>query len=488
MPNKHFASALAAASAAPTVMETRMHRLASLSLIALLAAAPALAKPIAAHPPAEAQAEALAKELIAVRSVRGPDNRTAQAQALIQRDLLAGGWQATQVTVTPANATAYLLATWPGRDPALKPLVILGHIDVVEAKPADWQRDPFTPVVENGMLYGRGAVDMKYSAALAVASLVELRKQGFVPQRSIVLALTGDEETAMHNGSAISDAYADAFMVLNIDGTGGPFDEKSGQPLFWSWDGSEKTYSDFKIEVTNPGGHSSAPRADNAIVQLATALTRIGAYKFSAEQNDLTRTYWAKAAQFEGDAKLAAAMRTFAANPQDEAAIATLRASPSYVGKVGTTCVPTLIAGGHAENALPQRASANINCRIFPGRKPADIMAELQRVAAVPQAAFSDVTEGSVATAASPVRADFTAATATAIAASWPGVPIIPNQSSGASDSMWFRAHGVPAYGVSPIMIKDSDEYAHGLNERVPLSNTRPGIDFYLSLFASLSK
>ena len=455
-------------------------------VLLLAMAAPAIAKP-ASHPQAEAQTLDLAKELIAIRSVRGPGNKTGEAMGLIKRTLVAAGWQDAQVEIVPVDDTAYMIATWPGSDPSLKPLVISGHIDVVEAKPADWQRDPFTPVVENGLLYGRGASDMKYSAALGVASLIELRRSGFRPRRPIVLQFSGDEETVMKTSAIIAERLKNAELVINIDGGGGTLDEKTGKPLFWTWDGAEKTYADFRMEVTNPGGHSSWPRDENAIVQLSAALERVGTYRFAPQQNPLTRAYFEKAAAFEPDGRVAGAMRAFAANKDDMDAVKVLRGT-SYVGKTGTTCVPTMINGGHAENALPQRATANINCRIFPGVTPAAVMAELQRVADVPQVKFSDVTEGSIPNDASPIRADFTGAVAKAMAAAFPGVPIIPTQSSGASDSMWYRSKGVPSYGASPIFNKDSDEFSHGLNERVALSNTAPGVVYMLSLITDLAK
>lgn len=466
-------------------------RLPMIVIAALLAATaqPALAKGEKAWPQAEAQALDLAKRLIAVRSVAGPGNETIKAQQLIKDALVSGGWQASEVEIVPVGDTAYLIATWPGSDPKLKPLVISGHIDVVEAKAADWQRDPFTPVVENGYLFGRGASDMKFDAALATSSLVELRRQGYKPKRTIVLQFSGDEETTMLTGRLIAARLKHAELVINVDGGGGTFDEKTGKPLYWTWQGAEKTYDDYELEMTNPGGHSSAPRPENAIVQLAQALDRIGRYRFAAELNPLTKAYFEQAAQFESDPALAAAMRAFASNPADEAALAVLRANPATVGKVGTTCVPTLLAGGHAQNALPQRATANINCRVFPGHSREEIRAELQRVAAMPGLKVTAISgEDSISSPASPMRADFIAATQKAIRAVYPGVPIFPSQASGATDSMWYRALGVPSYGASSTFSKDSDEFAHGLNERVALANLRPGITYFLSLLTDLSK
>jgi acetylornithine deacetylase/succinyl-diaminopimelate desuccinylase-like protein len=457
-------------------------------LAAALAVQPAAAKPAKAHPEAETQTVELAKQLIAIRSVNGPGNQNDRALAVIKAALIKAGWQDSQIEIVPFKQTSYLISTWPGSDARLKPLVISGHMDVVEAKPADWTRDPFTPVIEDGVLYGRGASDMKFDAALATSALIELRRSGYKPKRTIVLQFSGDEETTMETGAIIAERLKNAELVINIDGGGGTYDDATAKPLYWTWQGAEKTYSDFQLEVTNAGGHSSAPRPENAIAQLATALERISAYHFTPELSPLTKAYFEKAAQFEPDAKLAGAMRAFAANPADAAAIAALRANPAYVGKIGTTCVPTMVNGGHALNALPQRATANINCRIFPGHKPADIMAELAAVANVPQVKFSDVTEGSVATPASPMRADFLGAVNKAMTAAYPGVPVFPSQASGASDSMWYRHVGVASYGASPTFSKDSEDFSHGLNERVRLSNVAPGITYYLTLLTELSK
>lgn len=456
-----------------------------LPLAALLAP---LAAPLsaAADPAAEAQALDIAKRAIAFRSVMGPGNQTPALDAYVKSVLVAGGIPAADIAITPVDDTAYLVARWRGRDPKAKPLVISGHLDVVEAKPSDWQRDPFTPVVENGYLYGRGATDMKLDAAVAIAALLQMKRDGYTPRRDIVLAFSGDEETRMKTSAMIAEQFKNADLVLNVDGGGGRFAE-DGRAQFFTWNGAEKTYADFELTVTNPGGHSSAPRPDNAIVQLARAVERIGAYRFTPQVSDLTRTFFVEAAKQQTGA-LADAMRAFAANPKDEKAIAVLAANPAYVGQIGTTCVPTMLSGGHALNALPQKATANINCRIFPGVKPADVMAELQRVAKEPAVTFRDVTEGSVANDASPMRKDFVAAVTKAMAKTRPGVPVFPSMSPGASDSMWFRYHNVPSYGASPTFIKESDDFSHGLNERTPISNIAPGIAYYVSLFGDLSK
>ena len=465
----------------------RITAIAGLALsMALTTGASALAAP-SPHPAADAQALKLAEKAIALRSVRGPGNQTPQVAALYKSALVAGGFPEADVTITPVDDTAYLVARWRGSDPKLKPFVISGHMDVVEARPADWTRDPFTPVVENGYLFGRGTSDMKTDGVLAIAALNELRREGYRPRRDIVIEFSGDEETTMKTSAIIAEKLTNADLVLNIDGGGGTLDETSGKPEYFTWQGAEKTYADFELTVTNPGGHSSEPRKVNAINELAAALVRIGNYQFKPEVSDLTRASLGQAARYE-DPRTGAAMRAFAANPSDPAAIAVLTANPATVGRIGTTCVATMISGGHALNALPGRASANINCRIFPGHKPADIMAELARVAADPAISFQDVTVGSVATDASPMRPDFIAAVDGAMAKVYPGVPVFPSMSSGASDSMWFRVHGVASYSASPVFMKDSDDFAHGLNERIPVANITPAIDYYLVLIPELTR
>ena len=444
----------------------------------------------AAAPTAAASANAaldLAKKAIALRSVKGPGNQTPQVAALYKTALVAGGFADADVEIVPVDDTAYLIGTWRGSDPSLKPMVISGHMDVVEAKPADWKRDPFTPVVENGYLYGRGATDMKLDGTIASTALTDLRRSGYKPKRTIVIEFSGDEETAMKTSTLIAERLKDANIVLNVDGGGGVLDETTGKPKYWTWNGAEKTYADFRLTVTNPGGHSSMPRPVNAIVELSKALEKVGAYQFKPELSPLTREALTKAAPFEEPA-IGAALKAFVADPTNKTAIATLTANPATVGKIGTTCVPTLVNGGHAENALPQRATANINCRIFPGHKPADIMAELGRVIADPAVTIADVSEGSVANDASPMRSDFITAITRAMGQVYPGVPVFPAMASGASDSMWFRSHHVASYGASPTFIKPSDDFSHGLDERTPIATIEPGIRYYRLLFTDLSK
>jgi carboxypeptidase PM20D1 len=456
-----------------------------------LAAAPLAAKPGKAvgNVRAEAQALDLAKQLIALRTVRGEGNKTPQAMALVRQQLLAAGWSDNAIEITPLDDTAYLIATWPGSDPKLKPLVLSGHMDVVEAKPSDWQRDPFTPVVENGFLFGRGASDMKLDNALGLTALIELRRKGFKPRRTIIVAYSGDEETSMASSQVIAKRLAGAELVLNPDyDLNGMLDAVTGKPLYYSWQGAEKSYADFELTVTNPGGHSSVPRPDNAINQLAAALLRIEQYRFPAEASDLSQAFFAGSAKLEGNPALARAMRDFAANPADPQAIGVLRGDVETNSLIGTTCVVTLINGGHAVNALPQRVTANVNCRIFPGHSRAEVMAELRKIAADPALTIRDVTEGAVESPASALRSDLTGAIGKAITKIHPGLPVVPGMSKGASDCMWYRAAGVDCYIVSALFMKPDDYRSHGLNERAPVASIGPALTFYQSLFSDLSR
>jgi len=446
-------------------------------------AAPAFAGP---NPAAEAQALDMLKRAIAFRTVEGPGNQTPQFAAYLKQQLVAGGFAAEDVTITPVDDTAFLVARYRGSDPKLKPLLLSGHMDVVEAKPADWQRDPFTPVIENGYIYGRGATDMKFDDALMVSTLIELKRQKFTPKRDVVLILSGDEETIMKTTQRLAAQFPDAYMLLNGDGGGGLLSE-DGKPQFFALEGAEKAYGDYTLTITNPGGHSSAPRKENAIYELAAVLTRIGDHQFTPQLNDITKAYFLAAAD-HAEPKEAAAMRAFAADPTDKQAIATLTADPEQVGHIGTTCVATMVNAGHALNALPQRATANINCRIFPGTSFQQVQDELTRVAAEPKLRIQFTNVGTTASPASPMRKDVTDAVRAGLdAAAYKGVPIIPSMSSGASDSMWFRVRGVPSYGVAPIFIKDSDDFSHGLNERTELFNIAPGIAYWKVLIKRLS-
>ncbi|MEZ0243896.1 MAG: M20/M25/M40 family metallo-hydrolase [Sphingomonas sp.] len=460
--------------------------IAGLFALVLAAALPATAH-AQKYPEAEGQALDLLKRGIAFRTVSGPGNQTFEYATYLKGNLVAGGFADADVTVTRLGDTAYLVARYRGTGKGgLKPIYVSGHMDVVEAKPAEWTRDPFTPIVENGYIWGRGASDMKYDVSTMVATLIQLKREGFKPSRDIILLLSGDEETFMKTTAALAEQYHDAELLLNIDGGGGSLSE-DGKPIGFGVDGAEKTYADFELTFTDPGGHSSAPHAGNPIYALAKALDRIGAYKFPAQINEITRISLLAAADGEKP-EVGDALRRFVKDPTDAGAIEVLRGERSFVGQIGTTCVATMVTAGHAPNALPQTAKANINCRIFPGTPVADVQKTLLDVVGDPTMTITEIESGSLASPASPLRPDLIKLVTRAIHARFPGIPIVPTMASGASDSMHFRARGVPSYGISPIFMKSSDAFAHGLNERTPLSEIAPSIVYYRTVLMELAK
>jgi carboxypeptidase PM20D1 len=422
---------------------------------------------------------------IGFRTVEGAGQVPAYA-AWLKGLLVDGGYADADVQIQPIGDTAALVARWPGSDPDLKPLVLLAHMDVVHADPADWTRDPFTAVVENGYVYGRGALDNKADLSVVVAMLIQLRQSGWTPRRSIVLALSGDEETAMTTGLWLAEQLRGAEMVLNADGGGGLLAE-DGTPTVFKVQAAEKTYADYTVTVTDPGGHSSRPGATNAIYRLNAALARLAAYQFPVTYSPITTAYIAATGpRVEGPS--GAALRRLAIDPDDTAAIAVLDADPEYVGLIRTTCLTTMINGGHAPNALPQRATANINCRIFPGTTMAQIEATLTGIMADSGVSVTYQDSGTVDAPSSPLRPDLMAALTTAVHARAPGLLLIPTMEAGATDSMFFRALGVPAYGVSSVFMKPSDDFAHGLNERLPVDTLAPGVRQWDALLRDLAQ
>ncbi|WP_296598109.1 M20/M25/M40 family metallo-hydrolase [Phenylobacterium sp.] len=453
------------------------------ALLATAVAAPALAAPKAPPLPHD-QALEILKTSISHRTVAGAGKTVAYAEYL-KGVLLAAGYKADEITIEPMAGTAYMIARYPGTDPKKKPIVISGHMDVVEAKPEDWTRNPFTPVVENGYVFGRGAVDNKFDVSMMVATLANLRKSGWKPGRDVILALSGDEETTMRTTAVLAQKLKDAELVLNIDGGGGSLTEE-GKPISFGIQGAEKTYADFHLSVTDPGGHSSRPTPTNAIYRLAKALDKLEAYEWPTMSNEITRASLA-AAGGNTPGAVGAALKAFAANPADAAAIKTIRDDPAWSPALHTTCVATMLEGGHAANALPQKAVATVNCRIFPGTSSASVKDTLASIVGK-DVKVERLDDGSIDSPASPLRPDVIAAVTKAVHARFPGLPIVPAQASGATDSMYFRAAGVPSYGVSGLFMKDSDEFSHGLNERAPISAIDGDLAHYDSILRDLAK
>jgi acetylornithine deacetylase/succinyl-diaminopimelate desuccinylase-like protein len=425
------------------------------------------------------------KEAIEVPTVEGRGQVPVLADKFKAR-LLAAGFAAADLKFTPVGETGYFTARYPGRDPAAKPILVIGHMDVVEAKAADWERDPFKAVVENGFVYGRGSVDNKGDLAMLLAAVTKLRREGWRPARDIVLAFSGDEEVGMVTTRAMAELLKNAELVLNSDAGGGELAE-DGKPFVYSVQAGEKTYVDFTLTVTDPGGHSSRPGKTNAIAAMGSAVAKIAAHRFPVQQSPLTKAYWQGTAP-TAPADIAPAMRAFAADPNNAAAAEALSARPEYVGLVRTTCVPTLISGGHAANALPQKVTANVNCRVFPGTPREAVMATLASTIG-DTAVKIEIDPGSgIEAPESPLRPDVIAAVERAVHQRAPGMAIVPGMSAGATDSMYYRSRGIPAFGVAATFIKSSDEFAHGLNERLPLATLDPGVRQWETLLRAIAK
>ncbi len=417
-----------------------------------------------------AQALEMYRHAISLRTSAGHGQVPVLAEYLAQQ-FRDGGFPAEDIHVLPMGDTAALVVRYRGDGSSgKKPVSISAHMDVVEALREDWERDPFTLVEDNGYYYGRGTRDDKLGLVATSEAFLRLKAEGYVPSRDLILAFSGDEETDMVSTRALVNQYrelTDSEYVLNADAGGGIIPQAGGAPASFEFQAAEKTYVTYELRVTNPGGHSSRPTARNAIYDLAAALQKLHAYQFPVRQNDLTRQFFkSTATRTPGD--LGAAMARFAADPNDAWAVARLRAEPAYTGTVSTTCVPTMLEAGHAENALPQSAVAVVNCRVFPGEGVAATKATLEKVIADPEVAVvqrDDATESD----ASPLREDLLAALRKAVDANYPGLEIVPYMSPYGTDGMHFRAAGIPSYGVDGLYMKSSDDFSHGLNERIPV-------------------
>jgi acetylornithine deacetylase/succinyl-diaminopimelate desuccinylase-like protein len=400
--------------------------------------------------------------------------------------LEAAGFDARDIEIIPVGNTAAMTVRYRGRGKA-KPILLSGHMDAVTARPEDWQRDPFTLVEENGYLYGRGVADMKTAVVVLVQTFIRFKREGFVPNGDLILVLSGDEETEMASTRELAKRYHDARFLLNADAGGGTLDD-SGKPVLYELQTAEKTYADFRITFTSPGGHSSEPDVPgNAIYRLAKAIDRIAAYQFPDKISPTTRASL-KALGQRMPGELGRALLRYADHPDDAAAAATIAAAPEHVGQIRTTCVATMLQGGHALNALPQRAAVDVNCRIFPDTPVAAVRDTLAKVIDDPGAQIEVLPPPPVDSPESPLRKDVLAAVADAVHARFPGVEVVPGMSAGASDSMHFRNAGVDCYGVDGAFVKDNDTFAHGLNEKLPASEVPAELDYWHRLLTTLSK
>jgi acetylornithine deacetylase/succinyl-diaminopimelate desuccinylase-like protein len=452
---------------------------------ALLGAACHAAQP-AANEALRAEAREIYRTIIGFRTSEG------LGQVPVMASFLAGlfrdaGFPESDIHILSLGETASLVVRYRGDGSGGRPILLVAHMDVVTANPADWERDPFTLVEENGYFFGRGTADIKGEVALITTTFLRLRREGFVPTRDLIIAFTGDEETDQATTRALVKDHRDlidAEFALNGDGGEGVLDGETGKPLFYYLQGAEKSYATFEVIARNPGGHSSEPRDDNAIYDLAEALAKLRPYRFPVTWNEWTLGSLA-AAGAATPGELGAAMRRFAAHPGDAEAAEVISRDPAYVGRLRTTCVATMISGGHAENALPQTATATVNCRIFPGVDVEQVRAQLQQI--VGGAVNVPPASKSVTSVASPLREDVLAAVRHAVHASYPGIPIVPDQVSYVTDGSILRAAGIPTYGAGSVFLKDSDVFAHGLNERLSVEAFYNGLTHWDVLIRELA-
>ena len=455
---------------------------------------------LAAHAQIDAATRQLShdifKQLIEINSTDSIGSVTAAAEAMAQRfrdagfseqDIFVGGPNDRK-----KNAVVRLHGT--GKH---KPVLLIGHLDVVEARREDWTTDPFQFVEKDSFYYGRGTQDMKGGDAVMVTTLIRMKKEGFRPDRDIILALTADEEGGKSNGVdwLIKNHHelVDAEFVLNHDGGG--VETNQGKPTLISVDATEKLYADYQLLVTNHGGHSSLPIPDNAIYHLAESLTRLAHYQFSFELNNVTRAYYEKMSRV-ATGQRAEDMKGILKTPPDQAAITRLSEDAQDNSTIHTTCVATRLEAGHANNALPQRAQANVNCRIVPGHSSEEVRQELVRLLADPKievryvgaiGAVTDRGSERQAYAPPPLRPDVFEPLEKIAAAMWPGAPVIPTMATGASDGVYTNAAGMPTYGISGLALERDDVRAHGKDERIGVESFYQGVDFYYQFLKAVT-
>ncbi len=437
--------------------------------------------------PHQQMARAFLKELVEIDTTHSNGNNTLAAEAMAAQLIRAGFPPEDVQVLAPQPNKGNLVARFRGRDVNRKPLLLLAHIDVVEADPADWNLDPFTFVEQDGYFYGRGTLDNKDEAAIHIANLIRLRQEGFQPDRDIIVALTADEEGGTDNGVVwLLENHRDLIdseYALN-EGGGGAMQD--GRRISNNVQASEKVYQSFTFSATNPGGHSSLPVRENAIYRLADALVRLREHDFPVALNEVTRVFFERSAAIE-EGELADAMRGVLQSPPDADAVAFLSQTPFYNSRLRTTCVATMLEGGHAENALPQRAQATVNCRVLPGSDMADVQAELESVIGDDRIDVSAVAEATPSPA-SPLTQEILGPIERITEELWPGVPVIPTMSTGATDGLFLRNAGIPVYGVSGIFSDIDDNRAHGQDERILIRSFFEGQEFLYRLTKALSR
>jgi acetylornithine deacetylase/succinyl-diaminopimelate desuccinylase-like protein len=415
----------------------------------------------------------------------GDNTRAAEAMAARFRE--AGYPEGDVRVLGPVPRKGNLVVRLHGTG-AARPILFIGHLDVVEARRADWSFDPFEFRQQDGYFYGRGTSDMKGDDATLVATFLRLKREGFRPVRDLILALTSDEEGGNSNGvdwlvKGHRDLI-DAEFCVNADSGGG--DIKNGKRVFMSVQAAEKVFLSFKLETSNPGGHSSLPMKDNAIYHLADGLSRLAKFDFPVHLFDVTRASFERMASIY-PGQLGADMKAIVQNPNEAAVVSRLSALPQYNAQLRTTCVATMLSGGHAENALPQSAAATVNCRLLPVDKAQDVERTLNQVLADPKIKVSVLTPAKPVPY-TPINSKVLAAVTTTTAKFWPGIPVIPRMDTGASDGIYLIGAGMPTYGINGMFGDEDDVRAHGRDERVLVQSFDDAVDFMYTLVTALGK
>jgi acetylornithine deacetylase/succinyl-diaminopimelate desuccinylase-like protein len=450
-------------------------------------------------PQGQEQAKQLArdifKQLIEINTTDSVGNVTTAAEAMAKR-LRDGGFAESDIHVAGPNERKKNLVVRFHGTGKRKPILFIGHLDVVEARREDWTTDPFEFLEKDGYFYGRGTEDMKEGDAILITNFIRLKKGNYLPDRDLILALTADEEGGTSNGvhwllKGHRD-WIDAEYCINLDA--GEFEKDKDKRLLASIQASEKVYVDFQFESLNPGGHSSIPSPDNAIYHLAGALARLQSFTFPMKINEITRNYFERNAALT-TGQVAADLNAVAKQSPDNAAVQRLSANPYFNSLLRTTCIATMLSGGHAPNALPQTARANVNCRIFPGEDPQDVLHTLERVVNDPKVKVSIVAQLGPDGKATPVVAvppslllpEVTQAMEKTLSVAWPGVPYVATMSTGATDGKYTRIAGIPTYGISCMFFQRNDSRAHGKDERVGVQDFYDGVEFNYKLIKELS-
>jgi len=428
------------------------------------------------------------KTIIEMETSKNLGNVPGMARYLAD-ELVGAGIPETDIEIIPVDDTAALIARYRGDGSSGKgPILLLAHMDVVEALAEDWVRPPFELTQDDTYFFARGTIDNKFGVAHLTSTFIRLKNEGFVPNRDLLLVFSGDEESTMKTTELLAyerKDIAEAEFALNSDSGGGPL-SADGKALAYQIQVAEKTYATWDITVRNPGGHSSRPRQDNAIYDLADALKKIQAYKFPVSYNDMTLEYLREAGVHKGG-EIGDALVRFADNPDDEEAADIISRDSSYVGTTRTTCVATMLRGGHAENALPQSATATINCRIFPGIAPDEVKQELMTAIGNDAVEFEVVYAG-LESPVSPLREEIRSAISAAVHVRYPGVRILPYMTSGGTDGLHFRRAGIPTWAAGGIFMDPADNFAHGLNERVPIKAFYGALDHWSTIIRELTE